>query len=84
MNQKYKRTSVFAIVCLTMIFFVGMWTVDLGASMQNIECSTGLQPLAEGLMQRDVRPATVYHMGLVEMTAAWITLAWIGIVEVMG
>lgn len=70
-----KRTYIITIICLTAVFYVGMWTTDLGASMYNIECATGWKPYAEGLVTRNVEPTVVYHMGLTEMTAAWLVLA---------
>lgn len=83
MKIKWQRTAVLAIICLTMMFYVGMWTTDLGASMYNIECSTGIQTIAEGLVARDIEPTVVYHTGLMEMTASWLTLCGIAVWKIM-
>jgi len=72
-NSKY--ILALSVVCLTALFFTAMWTVDIGASMKNIECALGVTPFAEGLVTRNVEPTVVYHTGLLGLSAVWLVLA---------
>lgn len=73
-----KKEKFIWLVCLTMVFMVGLQAMDMGASLKIIETS-GVKTQAEGLFFTNVEPRVLYHAGLLVVVLSWLILCIISI-----
>ena len=68
-----KKSLFMAMICLTVIFMVGMLAMDIGVTGQIMEAGNG-EVRASSLLLKDVEPRIVYHAGVVVVIMCWLIL----------
>ena len=71
-----RETKALALFMLSIFFMVGIWNMDLGASLK------GSNYRAEGLILVDLEPRVIYHIGLMISIGCFLFLGFLYIREV--
>lgn len=68
-----KIQKTFSLICLTVVFMVGMMCIDWGASAKiNEACGTKI--VFEGLVFKNVEGRVLYHAGVLVVILCWLVL----------
>ncbi|MEM0265573.1 MAG: hypothetical protein QXP13_06275 [Candidatus Methanomethylicia archaeon] len=70
--KKRKNAIFFYILCLTIIFFLGMMLIDYGASLRCIQYL--YDAYLETLVFQRVEPRIAYHLGVLIVFTTFMTI----------